>query len=70
MSAMTITGLINKCINELPDSMSDLEKERQRSRLYQAALSEAMFGVSSSQRIDTVMHVKDQIVAVKREVAA
>jgi len=70
MSTMTITGLINKCINELPDSMSKLEKEQQRSRLYQAALSEAMACCDKGQRIDAVERVKDQIVGIKREVAA
>ena len=70
MSTMTIAGLINKCINELPNSMSDLEKEQQRSRLYQAALSEAMFGCDKSQRIDAVGRVNDEIKYIKREVAA
>jgi len=70
MSTMTITGLINTCIKELPDSMSDLEKERQRSRLYQAALSEAMFSASKTQRIDAVDYITEQILVVKHEVSA
>ena len=70
MSTMTIAGLINKCINELPNSMSDLEKEQQRSRLYQAALSEAMFGCDKGQRIDAVGRVNDEIKYIKREAIA
>jgi len=70
MSTQTITALINTCIKDLPDSMSELEKEQQRSRLYQAALSEAMFGCDKGQRIDAVGRVNDEIKYIKREVAA